>query len=200
MNVPTELIEEATRRGIVPGATVICTTSCSLKNEDMHGVVANYEDWYYHESGWIKAGRDRGGSALFIHYNKQWSRVVAPAPSVGLQEGDACECSPAMRAAIIELAKELGVDADSPTTISKLNCLSYWRNQIIADQVGHSATKIKTLHTPEAFIAKMRATAKKPKPIRIGDYTVKFNKGSIEVGCTKVDNATVRAIAEKLQD
>jgi hypothetical protein len=33
----------------------------------------------------------------------------------GLKEGDACECGPAMRAAIIELAKELGAPTYKPS-------------------------------------------------------------------------------------
>ena len=57
-----------------------------------------------------------------------------------------------------------------------------------------------TTHTPEAFIAKMRATAKQPNPIQIAEHTVEFRKGSIKVGCTTIPNATVKAIAQKLID
>jgi hypothetical protein len=60
--------------------------------------------------------------------------------------------------------------------------------------------KTKQPHTPEAFIAKMRVTAKKPKPIKIDGHEVKYEKGQIKVGCQYIPNATVRAIAEKLID
>ena len=54
------------------------------------------------------------------------------------------------------------------------------------------------IHTEAEFVAKMFGVAPKDPPIRIKDWTVKFdNDGSITVGCTTVENATLNAICER---
>ena len=136
----------------------------------------------------------------------KFATVIAPAPSqqpqaIGLQEGDAVECSTAMRAAIIELAKELGIPTygmpHDEYPIGGFRVKNFGR--------GLGPTTIRgpfssAAITPEAFIAKMRVTAAQPKPITIGGNTVKFTKGEINVGSTTISNETVRAIAAKLID
>jgi hypothetical protein len=126
------------------------------------------------------------------------ARQESHAAAEGLVEGDACECGPAMRAAIIELAKNMGVQCscflnNEPTVIG----LRWVSN---GGLINMHIDVDKAMHTPEAFISKMRVEAAKPKPIRIGRREVKFNTGSIKVGCTTIDNATVRAIAANLKD
>jgi hypothetical protein len=132
--------------------------------------------------------------------NDRWATVLPPAPQAaaeGLVEGDACECGPAMRAAIIELADDLELKATSYSE----GIIAYYDGKVYdCSRTCTIGEKVKNWHTPEAFIAKMRVEAAKPKPIRIGDHEVKFNTGSIKVGCTTIDNATVRAIAANLKD
>lgn len=128
-----------------------------------------------------------------------WATVLTPAPQAapeGLQEGDAVECGPAMRAAIVELAKELGIHGgwDLEEYPAKEGICLYWNGKKV-----HTG-RFTSNHTPEAFIAKMRVEAAKPKPIRIDGHEVQFSTGSIKVGCTTINNETVRAIAAKLID
>lgn len=196
--VPQHLIDEATRRGIVPGALVEAQGGA---RDSRRRIVGPYECWRLSYTGneiSVDAPGETFGQYILCRHD-QWAKVVSPAPSVGLQEGDACEASPAMRAAIIELAKELGVPMTGDAEHRNYEGIGVSWVRDTVHRWNFDGRNMKRC-TPEAFIAKMRATAKKPKPIRIGDYTVKFNKGGIEVGCTKVDNETVRAIAEKLQD
>ena len=198
--VDQKIIDEAKAMGIVPGARIQCAYGSG------NGTVSPYDKWLMvGKSLWC--GRDDDGCSLeaYNSRNDRWATVLTPAPqaaSEGLAEGDACECSDAMRAAIIELAKELGIwhadglDQHGDDEVVGLWFVTdvkrvYWSCKMWPSNV---------LHTPEAFIAKMRVTAAKPKPIRIGDYEVKFNAGSIKVGCTTIDNATVRAIAANLKD
>ena len=116
----------------------------------------------------------------------------------GLKQGDAVECGPAMRAAIIELARVSGLHTSDGVSGGIILFLSETIFDVSKNSINGG--RARNYIVPEAFIAKMRVTASQPKPIKIGDHAVKFNKGSIQVGCTTVDNATVRAIAEKLQD
>ena len=120
---------------------------------------------------------------------------------IGLKEGDSCECGPAMRAAIIELAKELGLGVWKDTDYYQppRYCL-YWNSREAHLAPRHPSVSGTKLHTPEDFIAKMRVTASQPKSITIGEHTVKFTKGEIKVGSTTISNETVRAIAAKLID
>ena len=198
--VPQHLIDEATRRGIVPGAQV--------KSADggRPMTVAPIEEWKQGSAGSIYNGRFLCGSRLFDAFGDAWAAVITPVPSqrpqaIGLQEGDAVECGPAMRAAIIELAKELGVHDPEDIDIEEYQ----WRGVYVlpsgfVHRFAGKTPKRFNLLTPEAFIARMRVTASHTKPITIGGKTVKFYKGEINVGCTTISNETVRAIAAKLID
>jgi len=194
--VDQKIIDEARARGIVPGKKIACAYGRG------EGTVAQYEEWHMvGKSLWC--GKDYDGLNLeaYSSSNDRWATVLPPAPQAaaeGLVEGDSCECGPAMRAAIIELAKNMGVQCscflnNEPTVIG----LRWVSN---GGLINMHIDVDKAMHTPEAFISKMRVEAAKPKPIRIGDHEVKFNTGSIKVGCTTIDNATVRAIAANLKD
>lgn len=197
MKVPKELIDEATRRGIVPGA--------KIRDDQMRvGTVPPIEEWSEGAFGSLFLNHTNDLRAFNANTDK-WATVITPAPSaqpepIGLQEGDAVECSPAMCAAIIELAKELGVPTygvpPDEVDIIGFNVEDFGRGLGLCT-VGFCAMN---KHTPEVFIAKMRVTASQPKPITIGDHTVKFTKGEIKVGCATIPNETVRAIAAKMID
>lgn len=134
--------------------------------------------------------------------------VITPAPSKeeGLIEGDGCRCGPAMRAAIIELAKELGIlegygGSDDKSVEGVWNI--HGRGLVYRVCNFEGLTEL----TPEEFMAKMRITAALPKPeppINIEsygkNYQVQFRAGDVKIGCTTIDNATVRLIASKLID
>ena len=198
-NVPQELIDEAAKRGIVPGVKIRC--AYDIKDED---IVPETGRWFQRGRQILFTGRK---DQILIRRadGETWATVITPAPAKeegGLKEGDACECGPAMRDAIAELAKELGIwhhNGVSQKEPSDTIGMWYVRGERMVFWVSRIWPKTK-VHTPEAFMAKMRITAKNPKPIMIGDHTVEFRSGSIEVGCTTVDNATVRAITEKLID
>ena len=200
--VPQELIDEAAKRGIVEGATIKTAT----RNHFMEKLEGT-STWHMCSLGHVWTATE---TCIFDNSTNKWATVITPAPAKeeeGLKEGDACECGPAMRAAIVELAKELVATTENLNgSDTFLNPNLQWhadgrglRPLSNRERTGDYWERL-SLHTPEAFIAKMRVTAKRPKPIKIGGHTVVFNSGSIKVGCTTVDNATVRAIAEKLID
>ena len=196
--VDQKIIDEAKARGIVPGARI----QCASVDYKCHGTVAETEHWFVGSEHTLWVGKDDKQQELcgYSISNERWATVITPAPQAaaeGLVEGDSCECGPAMRAAIIELAKELGLKATSYSE----GIIAYYDGKVYdCSRACTIGEKVKNWHTPEAFIAKMRVEAAKPKPIRIGDHEVKFNTGSIKVGCTTIDNATVRAIAANLKD
>lgn len=198
--VPTYLSDEAARRGLVPGAEVKWAWSSGSFSK---GIVPNDPLSMSDGDLWCGAGTAQG--CLYDADTDTWATVLSPAPSEeeGLKEGDAVECGPAMRAAIVELAKELGVHGgwDPGQFEYKPGIALNWNGKELHS--GYHYDK-KVMHTPEAFIAKMRVTAKalaaKPKPIVIEGRMVHFREGSISVGCTTVNNETVRAIVERLKD
>ena len=191
-NVPQELIDEAAKRGIVPGAIIRCAA------EGDEASVLPYSQWK--NKGW-------GENYIFmdpppclgpwIYHNGEWATVITPAPAKegeGLVDGDACECGIKMREGIRELANELGLNTYPECGTRRLA----WTNNKVQGWCGAP-----NVITTEAFIAKMRVTAKLPKPeppIVIDGHEVKYEKGRIKVGCQYIPNATVRAIAEKLID
>lgn len=201
-NVPKELIEEATRRGIVPGATVLCALS------DRHGTVVPIGEWHSSkesETLWVgNEHKSNGGSLCGKSFSGKWATVINPAPSEeGLKEGDACECSPAMRDAILQRAIELGCGSETYTP-NEHKAVVYRKkevNSVYPLKKWSYHDQFPTGEIPvHEFLRRLEATAPKVKPILIGNDEVKFNKGSIQVGCTRIENATVKAIAEKLID
>lgn len=197
-NVPQHLIDEATHYGIVPGAV-----SCSAMDIDPTvTIVPTHDKW----SLGIAPKSDihfHDPVHCYILQAGKWATVITPAPAPdGLKEGDAVECGPAMRAAIIELAKELGVcEGDGGTDLSGTS--GVWNCEGTGRVYKCSSFRNLRRITPEAFMAKMRVTAALPKsepPIIIDGHVVKWEKGFIKVGCQEIPNDTVRAIAAKLID
>ena len=187
--VPEHLIEEARKRGIVPGAMIKSAANDNLPSQ----IVLPIDQW----TMWNDCLNNGPLSGYLLNYRGKWATVVTPAPSQaeGLKEGDAVECGPAMRAAIIELAKELGV---SRGDFHEDYPLVWFHGALCYTSSGWGSEHIKCKMPPEVFIAKMRVTGAQPKPIKIGDHTVKFNAdGSVKVGCTTVDFATLEAVYNK---
>ncbi len=101
--VSEEIIKEAAKRGIVPGARIKCASG---NGED---VVPPIEEWVQEISGSFHWGKNntlwRWGK-----FRGDWATVITPAPSSDtLKPGMATACGPAMRAAIMERAKKLGL-------------------------------------------------------------------------------------------
>jgi hypothetical protein len=198
-----QAIEECRKRGIVPGAVVRCASS-------PYGdcVVLPYSEWEILRSGSVWVGKERDWQPCWGYYSNHgnYATVITPVPAPqeeeGLKEGDACECGPAMRAAIIELAKELGLwHVDGIDQREHNDTLGLW----FVDELKRVYWCCKfwpstTMLEPEEFIRRMRVTAKKPKPVSIAGHNVLVTKGTVEIDDTVYANSTIRAIAEKLID
>lgn len=192
--VPQHLIEEARKRGIVPGARI---HSAASGRESDGQLVVPFDQWIMYGD---ELNNGPAESGYYLTYRGKWAEVITPATSQseGLKEGDSVECGSAMQAAIIELAKELGVSiAKTYAESSRYPIIVWYTDKIDRCTAGH---RPQTIHTPEAFIAKLRATAAQPKPIKIGYDTVKFNSDrSITVGCTTVSFATIEEVYNRLK-
>lgn len=189
-------IQDVIDKGYKPGMRIKCAAEPLVC-----GTIGPIEDWVQRGAGCVTVGSDDNDRPLYAcgGINGTWATVIAPAPGKGLQEGDSVECGPAMRAAIIELARELGVCNGQDGGIrgeshGVWNCHGTGLVNTISNFQG--TTKI----TPEEFIARMRVTAGIPKPETIDGYTVEYHAGYIKVGSTKVPNDVVRAIHKKLKD
>lgn len=194
--VPKELIEEATSRGIVPGAII---TSAWMKSKP-HAFVPSYSTWRWEDDeDLVFPVNEDEHHWVYDKKSGDWATVITPAPSKGLQEGDSVECGPAMRAAIIELAQELGmaVYSKTPESGSRYPSLTWSLGELCGLPTNSKWSYLKR-HTPEEFIARMRVTACIPKPETIDGHKVEYHAGYIKVGCTKVPNDVVRAIHKKL--
>lgn len=101
--VSKEIIEEAAKRGIVPGAVIRC-----LANSDDISTVPETSEWLIDNGDLYFETR---GPIIVIRYGHgPFATVITPAPSSEtLEPGMATKCGPAMRAAIMERAKELGI-------------------------------------------------------------------------------------------
>lgn len=81
---------------------------------------------------------------------------------------------------------------DGCSTSNKLGFRYSW-------QIGDGGLEI--MKEQDVIIIKITSdpTFSLEKPIKIGDNTVIFNRGSIKVGCTTVKNSVVLEIAKKLK-
>jgi len=202
MKTLEQLKKEAAKRGLVEGAKFMSPT-----HNGYSGTVNPTKDWSVADNETLWNGPP--DDILLFSKEYGWATVITPAPSKeeGLKEGDAVECGPAMRAAIVELAKELKLDmtvsaADTSVHKKGMSWVKHGFNEPRLHRWNYQDSFHRP-HIPEEFIRKMRITAALPKPeppIWIGSDVVKFNNGSIQVGCTTIDNATVRSIASKLID
>jgi hypothetical protein len=194
--VPQHLIDEATKRGIIPGAVIKQFTGAYVG--DLFVVAPSYK-WEWCES-WLSVGR-ANEMTLYAMAKDVWARVITPAPAPqeeeGLKEGDACECGPVMRAAIVDLAIELGLAEEQHRSSYMYDPDGLtWSEHPCPLQCGIHGKVI----MPEEFIRRMRVTAKKPKPVSIAGHKVLATKGTVEIDDTVYANSTIRAIAEKLID
>ncbi len=187
MKVPQHLIDEATRRGIVPGAVVSV-----VHTDGITATVMPFDEWEMYGEN-LNAGRE-GYSRWNVMQRGEWSIDITPAPSQGLEEGMATECSPAMRAAIIERAKELGHELHYEIENYSPQPFLWWYD----DKLCHRTTDKNRRIPNHEFLARLEATAKKPKPIKIGEHNVDFiANGDVKVGCTRVDYATLKEVYER---
>ena len=96
---------EAKGHGIIPGAVIQCAVDPAR-----YGTVSPYSEWRVGvDYPYLIVGIDNMGAPLYALSRGKWATVKTPAPPQGLQPRDACKCGPAMRAAIAERAKELGL-------------------------------------------------------------------------------------------
>lgn len=192
-NVPAHLIEEARKRGIVPGAKVVCAAACDPERQGAHGVVAAVENWFSQDKiePWIRAGKDNDGDSLYILYRNRWSAVITPAEE-GLKYATACRCSPEMKAAIRAEAAALGITFVNGS----------------GDGLGWSGGGLQTADTRSVsweemlpdieFLRRLRLMKPKEPDIEVGGHVVRFKADhSIAVGCTTVDFNTLERVYQR---
>jgi hypothetical protein len=186
-------IQDVIDKGYKPGMRIKCAATRTDE-----GTVAPVNEWKERSCG-VSVGVDDSEDHLWAYDGSlkpgRWAEIITPAPSKGLQEGDSVECGPAMRAAIVELAEELGVAITHmfPPGEDGVNGIR-WHQQELWRHHG------KGNYTPEEFIARMRVTAGIPKPEMIFGHKVKYAKGHIIFGPNSIGNETLRAIHGKLKD
>lgn len=190
-----QLIEEARKRGIVPGAVV--------KTRWHNDWTLGTTDAWVETNGEIYDASPRNGACIF--YKNTWAEVVTPTPAQepeGLVDGMACEPDEHMRAAIVAKVDQLGIGGKGRWRFADTSFPGIgWNGWLIGDRLPKGMSGMaKTWITPGEFYDRLCRMPKREPPIEVGDYTVQFNNGSIKVGCTIIDNATVRAIAAKLKD
>ena len=207
MKVPQRVIDDLASKGIVPGAVVKC---CIVTKDER--IVPNSDRWVsngIHDSCISFSGGCNDpeswyvNSDLILKSGNSYATVITPAPSEeGLRDMDGTVCGPSMRIGIIEIANELGLPLKSGCDGNRQWGAGMYFSEGFINSYEDAWTRSSKLRllSPEEFIRRMRVTAKPPKPIKIGDYNVKFNNGSITVGCTNVTNALVREIAGKLKE
>lgn len=190
-------IQDVIDKGYKPGMRIKCAAT-----QTDEGTVAPVNEWRVSipDGKSIVVGHDDDGDTLFAYDGgtNKWATVITPAPSKGLQEGDAVECSPAMRAAIIELAMEFGMARH----VNGLNnsrdwpCLMWWKSEIIGYRLPENDAKP---ITPEEFIARMRVTPS-TKANKDCSFRLSYEKGAVKIGDVLLSNDVYRSIAKGLQD
>ena len=195
MKVPEDKIQEAIKRGLTQGKHIKCAVDGAI------GIIGPVDQWNYTSiGGWLKVGEDDNDRALYAYNGKTWATVITAASDQGLVEGDAVECSATMLAAIIELAKELGLEGTPPEVPVSGYPHLVWDGVAIGDRKAVNSTWAKVWMTPEAFMAKMRVTAAKPKPIKDCSFRLSYEKGSVKIGDVLLSNDMYRSISKGLID
>lgn len=183
-----QLIEEARKRGIVPGAVV--------KTRWHNDWTLGPTDTWVETGGEIYDASPRNGAWIFR--KNTWAEVVTPAPSTapseGLVDGMACDPDEHMRAAIVAKAKHVGLTDGLGHDDANVFVIRMRHNRL--HLLNNPAPPFTMISVGEFYDRLCRMV----KPIKVGEHTVQFNPGSIKVGCTTIDNETVRAIAAKLRD
>lgn len=189
-------IQDVIDKGYKPGMRIKCAAT-----QTDEGTVAPVNEWRVSipDGKSIVVGHDDDGDTLFAYDGgtNKWATVITPAPSNGLQEGDAVECSPAMRAAIIELARELVLPMTVNAEISHSTGigLSWKYNQVNRWNFRGENNPI----TPEEFIARMRVTPS-TKANKDCSFRLSYEKGAVKIGDVLLSNDVYRSIAKGLQD
>lgn len=118
--VSKEIIKEAAKRGIVPGAVIRC-----LADSDDIATVPETSEWVI-DNGDLYF--ETSGLCIVIRYGDgPFATVITPAPSSEtLEPGMATKCGPAMRAAIMERAKELGIYVEVSEDPSDPDFVGMW--------------------------------------------------------------------------
>lgn len=174
MNTLKERTEQAIARGIVPGAVIKCANT-----PKEFAVVWPYEKWTISDSGSLMCAEEGDACVAYGYFAGQgrWAEVISPVPApkpepVGLQDGDACECSPKMQEAILELAEELGVGIErfpsercSGAWFATNGCVTRFQRE---SRVGKNDLSKYPRLLPEEFIARLRVYAANMKPNRSG--------------------------------
>jgi len=123
MNIPQHIIDEATKRGIVPGARIKCAV-----DEDP-GTVGPIDEWHYYGDGYedggpkfgdLTVGDNDGGSSLHAISKGAWAVVTHSVIVEKLENGVATICGPYMKEAIIARAEELNVPMLFQASTAKL--------------------------------------------------------------------------------
>ena len=189
MKPSPEQIEEARKRGIAEGAVIY---SAQAGRASGLQVVESADNWR------MIGNSINNGSGFYLYWNGKWAEVYTPAPQAEVLKGNVvCECGPAMRRAIVDMAKEKGlaVGGVSPESKGLDGVRLDEGSRVVTNAGGHAQLGGYTLISPGEFYDRLCAM---PKAIRIGDHTVEFKDGGdIKVGCTRVDFSTLEAVYNK---
>lgn len=93
-------------------------------------------------------------------------------------------------------------DADECAFVDKINGFKSGRTLSLRDAYCHVYTETAVISQIDNQLRSQGIdwrTWQPPTPIKIGSYTVEFQKDAIKVGCKTVPHATVKAILERLK-
>lgn len=193
MKPTQEQIEEARKRGLVPGAE-----ATSYKSGIRFTV--NEEDEWYRDDGDLRNG-PTGAIDVYLCYNGGWAQVITPAPQAeGLIDGMACEPDEFMRKAIVERASKMHLlkGEDMLGHFGYSYPISILNGMLGYNSYGPRCENIKSLIPAGEFYDRLCRMEPKPKPITIGGHIAEFRAdGSIRVGCTVIDSETMEMIIEQ---
>lgn len=184
-NIPLHLITDATARGLMPG--VLIRSAWPTENTKQ-AVIPPYDEWIWDDDENLYFRRDKVSHWIYDGESGRWATILQN--EKGLQEGDCVPCGPAMRLAILELAKELHIPIYSNISKEKLA----WVQGML-----QGWPMAPTNLTPEEFIRRMRVTAKQ-QPLKIADFPVEYHKGYITFNNIVVPNDVMRTIVKNLKD
>lgn len=201
--VPQHLIDEAAKRGIVPGALV--TNRCMKQYRGGEAwVVGSVNEWRLqgrHVDDNSSNGRAASYAWIYGPEDNEWATVITPAPASeaeGLKEGDACEPDDHMRKAIVDKAKELGYCAMDGYQHGKP--LLWYGDRLRYASGGPRCETISKTLSACAFYERLCVTAAPPKREMICGHWIKPSKGAVDIDGTVYSNTFIRNVSEKLID
>lgn len=186
-----ELIQEATRRGLVPGVTVESIFGTV-------GVLPPHDKWYTTQVDLFARCPDVG--ALGVRVNGNWATLVSPACE-GLEEGMAVECGPAMRAAILESAANYGIrNRGVPESEKNVKGLVYVSEGNLCTVYGFPG---RTMLAPSEFLRRLEHTKPAQPKITVTsngkEVEAIFTADGIEVNGSCVSRKQVLEVADRLE-